>query len=88
MAATGLNKEREQMRGIKKRSISRHDEAVAKRRSVLNDTKHGPGNGPHWGSGRSRYPNLIRALTEESDPRKRRTLGESHRLIVECAGAA
>ena len=46
-AVTGLNREREQKRGIKKRSISQHDKAVAKRRSVLNDAKHGPGNGPH-----------------------------------------
>ena len=62
VAATGVNKEREQIRGIKKRSISRHDETAAKRRSVLNDSKHGPGNGPHWGSGRSRCPNLIIGL--------------------------
>jgi hypothetical protein len=88
VAATGLDKERDQQRGIKKRSISQQDKLVTKRRSVLNDAKYGPGNGPHWGTNRSRYPNLIKALADEPDPRRRRTLGESHRHMVECAGAA
>ena len=88
VTATSLNKEREQERGIKKRSIPQQTKMVAKRRSVLNDAKYGPGNGPHWGTNRSRYPNLIRALAEEPDPKKRRTLSESHRHMVECAGAA
>ena len=84
VTATSLNKER----GIKERLISQQAKTVAKRRSVLNDAKYVTGNGPHWGADRSWYPNLVRTLAEDPDPKKRRTFSESHRHIVECAGAA
>ena len=54
-----------------------------RRRSVLDGKRYGPGNRPYWemkeGQERSRYPNLIRALTEESDPRQRRSIWERFR---------
>ena len=59
---------------------------VAKRRSVLNDAKYGPGNGPHWGADRSRYPNITRALADEPDPKKRRAISKSHRHNIDSAG--
>ena len=56
------------------------------RRSVLDNMKHGPGNRPYWemkeGWVPCRYPNLIRALTKESDPARRRQLWESHKSTV------
>ena len=40
---------------------------VAKRRSVLDDNKYGPGNRPHWAINKTRFPNLIKALNQEPD---------------------
>ena len=58
-------------------------DAKVRRRSVLDGKRYGPGNRPYWemkeGQERSRYPNLIRALTEESDPRQRRSIWERFR---------
>ena len=58
-------------------------EAKVRRRSVLDGKRYGPGNRPYWemkeGQERSRYPNLIRALAEESDPRQRRSIWERFR---------
>ena len=39
-----------------------------KRRSVLSEAKFGPGDGPNWAVGRTRYPNFARMLAQESDP--------------------
>ena len=56
------------------------------RRSVLDNMKYGPGNRPYWemkeGRVQSRYPDLIRALTKEPDPTRRRQLRESHKSTV------
>ena len=58
--------------------------AVVGRRSVLGDMKYGPGDRPYWemkeGRAQSKYPDLLRALSKEKDPRRRRLLFESHRL--------
>ena len=79
--ATGIDTEREQERGIKKQSIPQQSKIDAKRRSVLNDAKYGPANGPHWAMNRSRYPNLIRVLAEEPDPEIRKDIMKSHGRI-------
>ena len=50
------------------KSISPRSYATAKRRSVLGESKYGPGSGPQWKAGRSRYPNLYKALLQESSP--------------------
>ena len=54
------------------------------RRSVLEGMKYGPGDRPYWemkeGRAQSKYPDLLRALSKEKDPRRRRLLFESHRL--------
>ena len=58
-------------------------EAKVRRRSVLDGKRYGPGNRPYWemkeGQERSRYPNLIRALSKESDPSQRRSIWERFR---------
>ena len=55
-------------------------DAKVRQRSVLDGKRHGPGNRPYWemkeGQERSRYPNLIRALAKELDPRRRRNIWE------------
>ena len=49
--------------------------------------KFGPGNRPYWemkeGRAKCRYPDLIRALSAEQDPSRKRQLFESHRRKVE-----
>ena len=61
--------------------------AMVGRRSVLDDMKFGPGNRPYWemkeGRAKCRYPDLIRALSAEQDPIRKRQLFESHRRKVE-----
>jgi hypothetical protein len=54
------------------KSISPRTGATAKRRSVLGEDKYGPGSGPQWKTGGTRYPNLYKALLEEPS-RIRRT---------------
>jgi hypothetical protein len=34
---------------------------------VLDDTRYGPGNIPHWALNKTRFPNLIKALNQEPD---------------------
>ena len=55
-------------------------DAKMRQRSVLDGKRYGPGNRPYGemkeGQERSRYPNLIRALAKESDPRRRRNIWE------------
>ena len=57
------------------------------RRSVLDNMKFGPGNRPYWemkeGRTKCRYPDLLRALSIEQDPRRRRQLFESHKRKLE-----
>ena len=47
---------------------------------MLDGKRYGSGNRPYWemkeGQERSRYPNLIRALSKESDPSQRRSIME------------
>ena len=58
-------------------------DAKVRQRSVLDGKRYGPGNRPYWemkeGQERSRYPNLIRALSKESDPGERRSIWERFR---------
>ena len=64
-------------------STSPSTDAKVRQRSVLDGKRYGPGNRPYWemkeGQERSRYPNLIRALAEEPDPRQRRNIWERFR---------
>ena len=57
--------------------------AYIMRLKLLDGKRYGPGNRPYWemeeGQERSRYPNLIRALAEEPDPRQRRNIWERFR---------
>ena len=57
------------------------------RRSVLDNMKFGPGNRPYWemkeGRTKCRYPDLLRVLSIEQDPRRRRQLFESHKRKLE-----
>ena len=73
--------------GRQKRSIPLMTPAKAGQRSVLDDMKFGPGNRRYWemeeGRVKSRYPDLIRALSKEQDPSRRRLLFESHRRKIE-----
>ena len=59
---------------------------------LLEEMKYGPGDRPYWemkeGRTQSRYPELIRALTKEKDPHRRRLLFESHRLKIGSARGA
>ena len=61
-------------------------ECLRKRAKMLEEMKYGPGDRPYWemkeGRAQSRYPELIRALTKEKDPRRQRLLFESHRLKI------
>ena len=56
-------------------------DAKVRRRSVFNGKRYGPGNRPYWemkeGQERSCYPNLIKALAKELDPRCRRNIWEN-----------
>ena len=62
------------------------------RMAMLERMKYGPGDRPYWemkeGRAQSRYPELIRALSKEKDPRRRRLLFESHRLKIGSASGA
>ena len=50
---------------------------------MLDSMKFGPGNRPYWetkeGRTQSRYPDLLRILSKERDPSRRRLLFEFHR---------
>jgi hypothetical protein len=63
--AIGSDENQEHKKGVKSKSISPSVNTVAKRRSVLDDNKYGPGNRPHWALSRTRFPNLIKALNTE-----------------------
>jgi hypothetical protein len=64
--AIGPAEEQEHKTDVNSKSISPVN-TVAKRRSVLDDNRYGPGNRPHWALSRTRFPNLIRALNTEPD---------------------
>ena len=65
--AIGPAEDQEHKTGVKNKSISPPVNTVAKRRSVLDDNRYGPGNRPHWALSRTRFPNLMRALNTEPD---------------------
>ena len=52
---------------VKSKSFSPPVDTVAKRRSLLDDNRYGPGNIPHWALSRTQFPNLSRALNTEPD---------------------
>ena len=58
--------------------------ALAKRRSVLSDSKFGPGDGPNWAVGQTRYPNFQHLLAQERDPKTRKGMVKS-RLVLVCS---
>jgi hypothetical protein len=60
------------------KSISPRTGATAKRRSVLGEDKYGPGSGPQWKTGGTRYPNLYKALLEEPSRIRRTKLLEDN----------
>ena len=49
-------------RGDDSKSVSPRSEATAKQKSVLRESKYGPGSGPQWKAGGSRYPDLYKVL--------------------------
>ena len=75
--AMGLDKTSQ---GKPPESTPKLTDAKVRRRSVLDGKRYGPGNRPYWemkeGQERSCYPNLIRALANESDPSRRRNIWE------------
>ena len=58
------------LKGPRQGSISQqpHRKALAKQRSVLSEAKFGPGDGPNWAVGQTRYPNFACMLAQDSDP--------------------
>ena len=50
--------------------------ATAKQRSVLGESNYGPGSGPPWKAGGTRYPNLYNALLEKPSGMRRPELLE------------
>ena len=65
-------------RGSDSKSVSPRTGATAKRRSVLGEGKYGPGSGPQWKTGGTRYPNLYKALLEEPSRMRRTKLLEDN----------
>ena len=49
----GPTKDQEYKTGVKSESISLHVNTVVKQRSVLDDSRYGPGNRPHWALSRT-----------------------------------
>ena len=69
---------RNNSRGSDSKSVSPRTGATTKRRSVLGESKHGPGSGPQWKAGGIRYPNLYKALLEEPSRMRRTKLLEDN----------
>ena len=63
----GSTDNQEHEKGVNNKSSLPPVNTVAKRRSVLDDNKYGPGNRPHWALSRTQVLNLIRALNTEPD---------------------
>ena len=63
----GSDDVQENKRDVNSKSILPAVNTVAKRRSVLDDNRYGPGNRPHWAINKTRFPNLIKALNKEPD---------------------
>ena len=70
--AIGPAEDQEHKTGVKSKSISPSVNTLAKRSSVLDDNRYGPGNRPHWALSRTQFPNLIRALNTEPDMNTRK----------------
>ena len=64
MESTG---NQEHKKGVKSKLISPPVKTVAKQRIVLDDNSYGPDNRLHWAFSRTHLPNLLRALTTESN---------------------
>ena len=65
--AMGSTDDQKRKKDVKSKSILPPVKAIAKQRSVLDDTRYEPGNRPHWALSRNRFQNLIRALNTEPD---------------------
>ena len=52
------------IQGKGEKSISPRSKASEKRRSVLGETKYGPGSEPQWKAGRTRYLAFYKAMLE------------------------
>ena len=53
---------------------------------MLGESKYGPGSGPQWKVGGTRYPNLYKALLEEPSRMRRVTLVEDNMRAGEGDG--
>ena len=83
LAPTKRRPKTKNTRGNDGKSISPRTSATAKRRSVLGEEKYGPGSGPQWKTGGTRYPNLYKALLEEpSRTRRTKLLEDNSRATV------
>ena len=60
------------------KSISPRTGVTAKQRSVLRKSTCGPGSGPQWKAGGTRYPNLYKVLLEEPSRIRRTKLLEDN----------
>ena len=80
--AMGSDNIQENKRDVNSKSILPAVNTVAKRRSVLNDNKYGPGNRPHWALNKTRFPNLIKALNEEPDMGIRKQVSSLYQTLA------
>ena len=80
--AMGSDNMQKNKKDVKSESISPAVNTVAKRRSVLNDNRYGPGNRPHWALNKTRFPNLIKALNEEPDMGIRKRVSSLYQALA------
>ena len=80
--AMGSDNMQKNKKDVKSKSISPAVNTVAKRRSVLNDNRYGPGNRPHWALNKTRFPNLIKALNEEPDMGIRKRVSSLYQALT------
>ena len=80
--AIGSTDNQEHKRGTKSKYILSPVKTVAKRRSVLDDNKYGPGNRSYWALSRTQFPNLSRALNTESDINIRKQVSSLYHGLV------
>ena len=71
VAKPGSNDRKRSIQGSKHNSISPRAKPSEKQRSVLGDTKYGPGSKPHWKAGSARYPAFYKDLLDETPRTKR-----------------
>ena len=74
--------DKEDKRDINSKSMLPPINTVAKRRSVLDDNTHGPGNIPHGALSKIRFPNLSRALHLKTDTNTRKWVSSLYHVIA------